>query len=118
MDNTTYTKFYEENKVGTPEVEVPEIKEEEIKVPEIKEEVPEIKEEEIKEPEEPKELVGVVDNCTRLRVRKDPTSIAAVLKIINVGAKVKILDEAGEDFYKVQVAGITGFCMKEYITVE
>lgn len=135
MDNTAYTKFYEENKVETPsEVEVatttttagspvevtalpPEASIATSGYVEVVDE-PEVLENQEEKIEEPKELIGVVDNCARLRVRTNPTPISGVLKIVNVGAKVKILGEAGEDFYKVQVAGVTGFCMKEYITVE
>ena len=120
MENVNYTKFSEEAKVVAPEVEEPVIKEEEIvDEPKIEEEEiveePKIEEEEIEEPEV---FVGVVDNCTSLRVRKEPNAYAAVLKIINVGTKVDVIDEPTDDFYKVQVAGFTGFCMKEYITIE
>lgn len=118
MENVNYTKFSEEAKVVTPVVEEPEIKEEEIVEPEIEEEIVEPKIEEEEEIVEPEVFVGVVDNCTSLRVRKEPNAHAPVLKIINVGTKVDVVDEPTDDFYKVQVAGFTGFCMKEYITIE
>ena len=110
MENVNYTKFSEEQKVETPVVE-------EVVEPVIEEEV--VVEPVIDEPEEPKEVKGVVVNCGRLNVRKEADPNAAVLKIINSGAKVKIDEEGStDDFYKVQVAGFTGFCMKEFIEVE
>ena len=118
MENVNYTKFSEEQKVETPVVEEvvePVIEEEVIEEPVIEE--VEIEEEEVVE--EPKEVKGVVVNCGRLNVRKEADPNAAVLKIINSGAKVKIDEEGStDDFYKVQVAGFTGFCMKEFIEVE
>lgn len=110
MENVNYTKFSEEPKVETPVVEEPVIEEEEIvDEPEIEEEIV----------DEPKEVKGVVANCSRLNVRKEADPNAAVLKIIPAGTTVKIdEEESTEDFYKVQVAGYTGFCMKEFITIE
>lgn len=114
MTNVNYTQFSEEEKkVVTPPVEEPKI--------ELVEETEEVFEgiKEVEETEEPKEVKGVVVNCARLNVRKEASKDAAVLKIINAGTKVKIDEEGStDDFYKVQVAGFTGFCMKEFIEVE
>lgn len=110
MSNVNYTKFSEEEKM----VEAPVVEEAVIEEPEIEEEI----EEEVEEPEIEEEVVGVVVDCARLNVRKEPSKNAAVAKIINAGARVKIVDDSEGEFYKVQVAGITGFCMKEFITVE
>lgn len=106
MSNVNYTKFSEEEKM----VEAPVVEEAVIEEPEI--------EEEVEEPEIEEEVVGVVVDCARLNVRKEPSKNAAVAKIINAGARVKIVDDFEGEFYKVQVAGITGFCMKEFVAVE
>lgn len=131
MKNVNYTKFSEEEKkIETPVVEEP-VFEEEVEEPDIEEEVeePVIEEEVPLDPaweyakvvpsaEESEEFIGVVENCVRLNVRKEPKSNAAVLKIIDAGTEVVVIDEPTDDFYKVQVAGYTGFCMKEFITIE
>lgn len=112
MSNVNYTQFSEEKKVETPVVEEPVIEEETVIEEEIEEEV----EEEI---EEPKDVIGFVANCSRLNVRKEASQNAAVIKIINRDAKVKIDEEnSTEDFYKVQTGGVVGFCMKEFIEIQ
>lgn len=131
MENINYTKFSEENKIETPaEAEAATTTTTAGPAVEITALPPEASAatigyvEIIDEPEEPeieekKEVTGVVANCGRLNVRKEADLNAEVLKIINVGTTVKIDEEnSTEDFYKVQVAGYTGFCAKEFIAVE
>lgn len=66
-----------------------------------------------------KPLSGLVVNCKKLNVRKSPDLKADVLTVIDAKAKV-VIDESKstEDWYKVRVKGIDGFCMKKYITVK
>lgn len=99
-----------------------EVKEEKV---EVVEDVTEVDEEvtkpvePVKEPE-PEVIKGVVSNCKCLRVRKSPsTKTDNVITIIDAGTEVTILDESKKDWYKIQTeGGVTGFCMKEYITVK
>lgn len=69
--------------------------------------------------EEPKQVVGVVTGCAKLRVRKNPNPNAAVLCEVNASTEVMIDEKASTgEFYKVCTeAGIEGFCMKKFITV-
>ena len=71
--------------------------------------------------EDPKTAKGVVSNCTALRVRKDPSVKSNnIISVIDVKTEVEInLDESKEDWYKITTkGGVTGFCMKDYITVK
>lgn len=70
--------------------------------------------------EKVKHTIGVVANCSRLNVRKNPNRHSEVLGIIDKGAEV-IIDEANStvNLYKVCTAsGLEGYCMKEYIVVK
>lgn len=66
------------------------------------------------------EVIGVVVDCERLNVRKEPSADADVLTTIPKGAEVQIdIFESTNDFYKVCTeAGVEGFCMAAYIKVE
>ena len=65
-------------------------------------------------------VYGVVNGCNLLRVRKAPSTDAAVLCEIDVNSKVEVNEvESTADFYKVCTeAGIEGFCMKKFIKIE
>lgn len=70
---------------------------------------------------EPK--TGKVTKCTKLNIRKSPKldrSMKNVICTIPVGEEVTINEEASvEKWFNVTLKnGRTGFCMKEYITVE
>ena len=75
--------------------------------------------EEVVEPEK-KTIIGIVDNCVKLNVRKEPTTHSEVLCIVDRKAEVVIdMDESTEDFYKIcTAAGIEGFCVKYFVTIE
>lgn len=67
-----------------------------------------------------KKVTGVVCDCSKLNVRKEPNAKAEVLCQISVGTKV-IIEKNGstDEYYKVCLAsGIEGFCMKKYIEAE
>lgn len=63
---------------------------------------------------------GVVTNCMRLRVREKPDRNAAMICAIETLTKVVIdEDESTDEWYKVYLEnGISGYCMKKFITVE
>lgn len=61
---------------------------------------------------------GIVYNCSKLNVRKEPSKESSILKVISKDTKVKIIDEVNEEWYKVRIPGIkNGFCMKDFIKV-
>ena len=73
-------------------------------------------------PATPEVVTGIVANCDKLNVRKQPNIKSDVVVVIDKGTEV-IIDEtkSTEDFYRVRSASESkpfyGFCMKKYITV-
>ena len=63
---------------------------------------------------------GVVTDCLKLNVRKEPSADAEVLVIINALDNVMVDTDASSDaFYKVvTAAGVEGFCMRKYIALK
>ena len=98
-----YTKFSRKEK-NRPNV---------VREPVAKETVPE------KGPEAKKEIAGIVTNCVRLNVRKEPDFDADILCTIDVSTNLIIDEEESTDeFYKICTsAGIEGYCVKTYITI-
>lgn len=117
MGKTNYNKISEEVKeekaaVVEPEVTAAEVVEEPAEVKETKP---------AKAPKKPKTAKGVVSNCASLRVRKDPSVKSNnIISVIDANTEVEInLDESKESWYKITTkGGVTGFCMKDYITVK
>jgi uncharacterized protein YgiM (DUF1202 family) len=69
---------------------------------------------------EEKTKMGTVTGCVQLNIRRRPRIDASIICQVNSGTKVIIDEEKStEDFCKVYTeAGIEGFCMRKYITVE
>ena len=64
-------------------------------------------------------VTGIVVNCERLNVRRDPQRDAPIVCVINKNTEVMI-DESGSTrhFYKICTAsGIEGFCVRDYIAI-
>lgn len=67
----------------------------------------------------PKHVEGVVVNCARLNVRKEPSKAAKVLRVFEKGNIVMVdLENSTEDFYKVLTPSGEGYCMKDFIEVK
>ena len=115
MGKTDYNKISKEVKEEKAVVE-PEVTAEVVEKPaEVKETKP------AKTPKKPKTVKGVVSNCASLRVRKEPAVKSNnIISVIDANTEVEIdLDESKEDWYKITTkGGVTGFCMKDYITVK
>lgn len=61
---------------------------------------------------------ALVVNCKRLNVRKKPDMNSDVLEIIVENDEVEIEELNDSDFYKVITSsGVSGFCVKKYISV-
>lgn len=115
MGKTDYNKISKEVKEEKAAVE-PEVTAEVVEEPaEVKETKP------AKAPKKPKTAKGIVSNCVSLRVRKDPSVTSNnIISVIDANTEVGInLDESTKDWYKITTKGsVTGFCMKDYITVK
>lgn len=59
---------------------------------------------------------GRVDNCFKLNLRRKPNKNSEVISVLDKGQIVVILDQVN-DFYKVEIDGLIGFCMKSYIEI-
>lgn len=73
--------------------------------------------EEIKEVAE--EIVGVVTDCLKLNIRREPCKDSEVVAIVTCLDELKIdLNASTDDWYAVcTVVGIEGFCMKKFVAV-
>lgn len=70
---------------------------------------------------ESKTVKGIVTNCTGLKVRMSPAvKPNNAFSVIDAGVEIDInLDESTKDWYKITTkGGITGFCMKDFITIK
>jgi uncharacterized protein YgiM (DUF1202 family) len=64
------------------------------------------------------EKVGVVVNCSVLNVRKVPNPVSEILFTIERGTHVKIdIQGSTENYYRVMIQGVEGFCKKDFIGV-
>lgn len=62
---------------------------------------------------------GVVTDCIRLNVRKEPNTNAEVACVVGVAEDLNVFEnESTEDFYKVRTMdGVEGYCMKRFVTI-
>lgn len=64
-------------------------------------------------------IIGVVTDCLKLNIRKEPNKDSDVVVVVTCLDELKIdLDASTDDWYAVcTVAGIEGFCMKKFVAV-
>lgn len=64
-------------------------------------------------------LIGVVDNCKLLNIRKEPSKQAEVVCVVEPETVLMIdVDESTAGWHKVYTeAGVEGFCMKEFVKI-
>ena len=69
--------------------------------------------------EETESLIGVVSGCAKLNIRKEPNITSEPVCIVPEKSVLLIdQDLSTEEWYKVYTeAGMEGFCMKKYVTV-
>ena len=65
-------------------------------------------------------VIGVVTECVKLNIRKEPSKDADILCEVKVDSELQVdLSKSTDDWYNVCTsAGIEGFCMKEYVNIE
>ena len=65
------------------------------------------------------EVVGVVTGCNLLNVRSQPEANSDVITVIPIDSIVTISDiNASQDFYKVLIDDLEGYCMKKFIKIK
>lgn len=65
------------------------------------------------------EVLGVVTGCNLLNVRSQPESDSDVITVIPIDSIVTISDiNASQDFYKVLIGDLEGYCMKKFIKIK
>lgn len=64
-------------------------------------------------------MVGVVTDCLKLNIRKEPNKDSEVAAIVTCLDELMIdIDASTDDWYAVcTAAGIEGFCMKKFVAV-
>ena len=72
------------------------------------------------EPEVFKPKTGKVAGCRMLNVRSEPDVFASIVCTLAEGTEVEVNeDESANDFYKIcTTAGVEGFSMKRFITIQ
>ena len=62
---------------------------------------------------------GIVGNCARLNVRKEPNKMADVIAVLEAGSEVRLIsEEPVNGFYNlITVDGREGYCMCDYISI-
>lgn len=71
--------------------------------------------------EESANVQGVVSNCAKLNVRREAQKRADnVLCVISAGDELSIDERRSTNawFYVTTADGVSGYCMKEFVTVE
>ena len=81
-------------------------------------EEPQIVEEEVSEPK--KQMIGVVVECSSLNIRSKSSTNSEIIATVKAGTELLINeDESVSEWFKVCTeAGIEGFCMRKYVSVE
>lgn len=65
------------------------------------------------------DVIGVVTDCLKLNIRKEPDKDSDVVVVVTCLDELKIdFDASTDDWYAVcTVTGIEGFCMKKFVAV-
>ena len=65
------------------------------------------------------QLPGIVGNCARLNVRKEPNKMADVIAVLEAGSEVRLVSEKPVNgcYNVIAVDGREGYCMCDYISI-
>lgn len=69
--------------------------------------------------ETPENIIGIVTDCLKLNIRKEPDKDSEVVVVVTCLDELKIDPDAStNDWYAVcTAAGMEGFCMKKFVAV-
>ena len=65
-------------------------------------------------------LTGVVTNCFRLNIRKEPDKTADIVTVVDLLTHLKIDEKKSTDnwYYVLDSNGTSGYCMKQYVSIK
>lgn len=115
MSKKDYTKFSNNKVVNNKSEEIQNgVQDVEVKIEEI---VNETIEEVVEENR--KDILGIVVDCDKLNVRKEPSINADIVCMIDASTNLIVDYESSTDeFYKIcTYAGIEGYCMKKFVKI-
>ena len=123
MPKHNYTQYSNANKYDNkPKTEEINEYDKPIEIIDYTEEADAVKmvEETVKTAPIPKTINGVVANCTKLNIRKDPSVHAEILGVVNVDSEMKIdMDKSNDKWFYVSTAvGIDGYCMRDFVNAK
>lgn len=76
-------------------------------------------EEHVKDTLKLKIVEGVLKNCVRLNMRKEPSKESEIVCVIDETVEFTVdLTHSTDDFYKVYTNDHDGYCMKQFIDIE
>jgi len=87
---------------------------------EVKDQPEEKETDEVKDqPEEKEKMIGVVRDCFRLNIRKEPKITSEIISKVDVFSKLIINENEStyEWFSILTESGINGFCMKKFVAI-
>lgn len=66
-----------------------------------------------------KHVTGVVTDCLRVAVYKEPRANSGIVKVVTALTRVTVdLEKSTDGFYRISTSkGIQGYCMKKFIAV-
>lgn len=115
MSKKDYTKFSNNKVVNNKSEEIQNgVQDVEVKIEEMANETIE----EVVE-ENRKDILGVVVDCDKLNIRKEPSINADIVCMIDASTNLIVDYESSTDeFYKIcTYAGIEGYCMKKFVKI-
>lgn len=65
-------------------------------------------------------LTGVVTDCFRLNVRKEPDETADIVTVVDCSTQLKIDEKKSTDnwYHVLDSEGNSGYCMKQYVSIK
>lgn len=117
--NRDYTRYSKETVAPTEPAKVMETERPIESVETIAEDIQVVETDQVSKIEEPKRVIGIVANCSKLNVRECPQLTATILSTITEGTELIINEEEStKDFYKICTPiGLEGYCMKQFVTI-
>ena len=65
-------------------------------------------------------LTGVVTDCFRLNIRKEPDKSADIVTVVDILTQLKVDEKRSTDnwYHVLDSNGNSGYCMKQYVSIK